>query len=610
MTANASPGGLAWARSGQGNQPMHLKIMVSGPPKSGKTTLLRTIPNLLVCDTEPFANNLESIAADNVPSVTIGSSSDLKQVAMILGNQSLRTQLAQNQYGIPDIQGVAIDTLDTFQKILKVERMKEQKQSQFLRDDWGWLKTEMEEIVQAFTALPMHVVFIVHTKTKEMGKGDDAYTIVLPGLEGAISESIAGMVGYSLLSFRREEVDPAGAPITKYFLRTEGDATHDFLGTRTAGRLPAIIEPDMKAIYDAVIAGRATAAAAAAAAAPPAVQPPVVQGTVVPNGVADPGQPVPPSAEVSAQTQGQPDPAAAEVQTAVQTPAEAPAPAAAAAPAEQPVAEKPADDDPVNAAALGHVKRVYDAMGIEFPEDKIRAINLGQARTLVRMWVAIQEDAQSGQAQEGSTPVGLMSEYLGGQNLLPDAPAAAPAAEKPPVEASPTGTIAAIKEYIGNPPDLAKVQEVYNLEHAKGGDARVTVLKKMEDLGATPILPSSSTAPAAPAAAAPTPEPTPEPAAAPAAPEVQTPVETTPEAAADPVTPEAAPADVPPTEEERATGVIEAGLGAVEVVEEGINANAPCAVCGGKLDDLDLAELGLRRFQKLLCVADYLKQTA
>ena len=243
-------------RTGSEDFSKFLKVMVSGPPKSGKTTLLGTVPNILVLDTEPHANNLESIAHKDVPYVTITNSDDLRQVAMVLGNDSLRKQLAQNTYGIPDIGAVAIDTLDTLQKILKAERLKENRSTQFLRDDWGWLKTEMEKIVEMFTSLPMHVFFMVHTKTQEMGKGDDAYTTVLPGLEGAIAQSIAGMVGYSLLSFRKEEMKPDGTVYTKYWLRTEGDRVHEFLGTRTAGKLPTIIAPDKTTIYNTVMANR------------------------------------------------------------------------------------------------------------------------------------------------------------------------------------------------------------------------------------------------------------------------------------------------------------------------------------------------------------------
>lgn len=594
---------LQWSRSGAGTQPPHLKVMVSGPPKSGKTTLLGTMPNLLVGDTEPNANNLESIAHLNVPSVTITSSDALRTVITILGNDTLRKQLAQGTYGIPDIEGFALDTLDTFQGILKKERMAETRKSEFLRDDWGWLKTEMEQIVQAICNLPMHVVFVVHTKTKEMGKGEDSYTVVLPGLQGSIDESIAGMVGYSMLSFRKEEINPAtGQVSTKYWLRTEGDATHDFLGTRTAGRLPAIIEPNMKTVYDTVMAGRAQAAQQFAAQAQLQIDPSAAPTALPPapaQVAASPTAPVAqqaPAQEV-AQTQGQP-PVVQEPAAAVQTPVETPqAPAAAAAP-EQPAAEKPADDQPVNAAALAHLKRVYDALGETVPEQAWMQHTLGQARTAVKMWVAVQQDAAAGSLPEGQTAQTLMLDYLRGQGLLSGAPAAEP---KPEVVPDPQGTIPQIKAYVGTPPDLAKVQEVYDKESARDGGGRVTVIQQMVKLGARENLPSA-------VATAPTAQPP-----APEQPAVQTPVETPAQPQA-PVTPQAPTADVPTTEEQ-AVATAAAGLGG-QVVGEEINADAPCADvalgrsdCAGKLDDLDMAELAKRRFGKLLCVNCYIKNS-
>lgn len=539
-------------RTGAQDFSKFLKVMISGPPKSGKTTLLGTVPNILVLDTEPHANNLDSIGHLNVPYATITNTDDLRQVAMILGNESLRKQMAQAKYGLNDIEAVAIDTLDTLQKIMKVERMKQQRSTQFLRDDWGWLKTEMEEIIQLFTQLPMHVFFIVHTKTQEMGKGDDAYTVVLPGLEGSISQSIAGMVGYSLLSFRKEEVGDDGKPFTKYWLRTEGDAAHDFLGTRTAGRLPTIIEPNMKTIWDAVMAGRPASTAPQPASAPTA----------------------PVAAESVAQNPGQ----AGEVQTPVQThPAEQSAPPAA--PAATPPAEKPSDDEPITPAAMGHVKRVYDAMEEPFPTDIVEKLTMGQARQIVTIWKAALKDHQEGKAAEGSTPVTVTKEYLQGMGWIGGA---APV-EKTEVEPKVDGTIAEIKAYVGSPPDLARVQEAYDVEKAKGDQARVSLIQTLEKLGAKDALPP-----------------------------LQTPVQT-PET---PVTPDEPAADTHSTDakaeseaaqEAGAQKLIEEELGG-EVIAQSINADTPCAVCGNKLDDIDLAELGLKRFGKLLCVADYLAE--
>lgn len=547
-------------RTGSEDFSKFLKVMVSGPPKSGKTTLLGTVPNILVLDTEPHANNLESIAHKDVPYVTITNSDDLRQVAMVLSNDSLRKQLAQNTYGMPDIGAVAIDTLDTLQKILKAERMKEQRTSQFLRDDWGWLKTEMEKIVEMFTALPMHVIFTVHTKTQEMGKGDDSYTTVLPGLEGAISQSIAGMVGYSLLSFRKEEIAPDGTVYTKYWLRTEGDRVHEFLGTRTAGKLPTIIEPSMKTIYDTVMANR----------------PKPAPGAAPPQTAAQAGAPAVAQPEEPAQSPGQPE----QVQTSVQTPESAPAvaePAVQQAPA-APEGGLPADTEPVSPAAEGHVKKVYDAVGIHLTPEIVAGMTMGDARNVVRYWKAVMDDHKSDPDQ--SAAQAEMREILASHGWIPADGTPAPEAQEK-VEPKVDGTIQEVVAYVtelGDGADLERVQEAYDLEIAKGEKARKGLIEKLEGYGAK----TQSDAPA----------------------EIQTGGET----AEQPVTSPEPAADTPPTEEEAVKAVEEALDGEVVAVVDGIPAGAPCDVCGNGIDDLDLAELGHKRYGKVLCVQDYLAE--
>lgn len=561
-------------RTGSQDFSKFLKVMVSGPPKSGKTTLLGTVPNILVLDTEPHANNLESIAHLDVPYVTVTSSDDIRQVAMVLSNDSLRKQLAQNTYGLPDIGAVAIDTLDTFQKILKAERMKEQRTTSFLRDDWGWLKTEMEKIVEMFTALPMHVFFMVHVKTQEMGKGDEAYTTILPGLEGAIAQSIAGMVGYSLLSFRKEEIAPDGTVFTKYWLRTEGDRVHEFLGTRTAGKLPTVIEPDMKVIYETVMANRPAPQAAPVTAPPATVQ----VGAPAPTEVAPTETP----AELPAQSVGQSE----QIQTPVQTP-EAPAAApeqaeVASPPAATPPAEKPDNQDPVNPAAIGHVKRVYDALEVVFPEDIVKGLTMGEARQLVTMWRAVQQDHHEGKGSNDS-PQAEMLEILGSHGWLAPDGAAAPEAPKA-VVAKIDGTVDEVVAYVtelGDGADLDRVQQAYELETAKGDKARKGLITKLEGYGAKPPVDVTDL-----------PE------------QVQTGGETQEEA----VSPSEPVADALPTEEE-AVKAVEEVLNAEQVgTIEGVPEGTPCDVCGKPADDLDLANLGFKRFKKILCVDDYLAE--
>lgn len=560
MTINAE----LYRRTGDEDFVNYIKALIVGPPKSGKTVLLSTVPNILICDTEPFANNLESIRHLDVPYVTITNSNDLRDVALTLGNDTMRKRLAQSRYGISDIEGVAIDTLDTLQKLLKKERMAEQRSRTFERDDWGWLKTEMEAIVELFTNLPMHVLLTCHLKTQEIGKGKDAYTQVMPGLEGAIAASIAGMVGYSMMTYREEDVDMATGEITtRYYLKTEGDRNHDFLGTRTGIRgLPTVIEPNIGTIYGKIMEGREEVReqrrkiAEANGAPPPA----------------PPEQPTLPTEQV-AQTVSQGDP----VQTPVDTP---PAPESPPSP---PAAEaRPSDEELVNPAALGHIKKVYDALEVGFPQETIQVLTMGQARGIATMWRAIQQDHAEGKAPEGLTPQQEMLNYLNGQGWGP--PAGNP--ERQPVRRDEreithlraNATIDEIKTYIGNPPNLARVQEAYDRELVQDRP-RSTLLAKLLDLGAKPPAP-------------------------------QTPVENTPEAPPEAVTPPSPRVDTPSTEDaatEAAVQVLQEGLGAA-VVSTAIPKGAPCDVCGNPIDDEDLAELGKKRYNKTLCVKDYLAE--
>lgn len=559
-----------FSKTGSADFPQHLKCMISGPPKSGKTVLTGTVPNIVIADTEPHANNLQSVAHLNLAFKTVRGTDDLRQLQFVLNEPTMRQQAAQ-ALGLPAIEAVSIDTIDTLQAIMKQERMRQQHTTQFLRDDWGWLKEEMVSILQSFLELPMHVFFVVHTKTKDVGTEKNPRVIYLPGVEGSLAESIAGMVGYSLLCFRKEEIRPDGkGTYTKYWLRAEGDETYEYLGNRAAGRLPDVIEPDFKTLLDAAMAGR-----------------PTQEGAKVPEiaGMISTTDQIPQAP--AQQPAAQQPPAQQPAQQSAPPPATPPAPAQPAAPAQnqgqEPTgvpAQQPADSEPVNAAALTFVKRVYDSIGQPFPEDKIRALNLGRARDLVRTFKAIQQDAAEGNGPQGTTPIAIMTEYLQGQDLLADPNAVAEAQEKPVVPKV-DGNIAQVKAYAT---DLTKVQEAYDLEVVKD-TARSSLIEWLVSQGARPV---QSDVPVQTDVQ--TPAPVSEPSSpAPAA-----------------VTPPAAPAD--PSSEEQAVQVAQEGLGA-QVIEQGINPDAKCEECHNTIDDVDLAQLGWSRFHKVLCVTDYIAET-
>lgn len=553
-----------FSRTGSTDFPDYLKCMITGPPKSGKTTLLGTVPNILVLDTEPHANNLQSIAHLDVPFKAIYSTDELRQAQFILSQDTFRKQAAQ-ALGMQDIEAVAIDTLDTFQGIMKKERMREQRASKFYRDDWGWLKDEMMAIIQSFTALPMHVFFIVHTKSSNVGTEDNPKNVILPGLEGSIAEKIAGEVGYSLLSFRKEEIKPDGTKYTKYWLRAEGDETYEYLGNRAAGRLPDVIEPDFNTLLAAALANRPTNTHQQVS-----VDLGIQTTGQMQNGNQNGNQSSPEQlAAGAATTTASSSVSAATTQPVAQNPGQAPE-----QPQQQAPAALPADDEPMNAAALGHVKKIYDALAQVMPEDKIMALNLGQARSLVKMWKSVQHDAEVGTG----TGAPEMVEYLRGQDLLATGD---PEPEKV-IEPDLHGTIEQVKAYVGD--DLTRANEAFEVERT--GKNRTSLMSWLESKGAshggvrTPVE-TPAAEPEAPARA-------------------QNPPESE-------VTSEPTPADAP-SSEDQAVATAQEALGG-EVIGEGINPDALCEQCNNQIDDVDLAQLGKSRFGRILCVADYIAET-
>lgn len=331
---------FAFKRTGDADYPRHLKVLVQGPPKSGKTTFITTAPNVVIASVEA---GLMSIAHLDVPYVDVDGTDKLQSLRMVLNDDALRAQAAK-QLGLEKIETVAIDTLDAWQELLKKEILRENRHSKFERDDWGTMKERMAEILKAFVALPVNVIFTVHTTTTQ---DEDSKMIYAPGLQGSIKDEIAGYVDFSLLSFRQRETAPNGQPVIKYYLKAEGDLKNPHLGNRAAGRLPEICTPDFRLLHDAVFKGFK-----------PASELPAAPESIVVS-AAQPTQ--------AAQSVSQP--------TGV-----------------------PADDSqqPINAAGFTMLTKEFTAQGFVVPEN-LSEWTMGKARNIARYFVAWKADRATGQ---------------------------------------------------------------------------------------------------------------------------------------------------------------------------------------------------------------------
>lgn len=341
---------FAFQRTGDANYPRTMNILLMGPPKSGKTTFISTMPNVVVADCEA---GLMSIAHLNIPYVQVDGTDKLQTLLLILGDEKMRKQQAANM-GLPDIESVAIDTTDALQELMKKEILKENRRTIFQRDDWGVLKERLLSVLKAFAALPVNVVFTVHTEVTQDENGKQIYA---PGLQGAIKNEIAGLVDFSLMTFRQKETDPQGVSKIVYYLKNEGDDKNPHLGNRAQGRVPEICEPKFQTLHALTFSG---------------INPAVIQEQ-------------------------------ADVPTVQITPAAPNGGAALTQPEVAPVVSQPGPppvsdvDQPINAAGITMLTKEYTAQGLVKPTD-LDSWTLGKARSIAKFFTAWKADMQVGKS--------------------------------------------------------------------------------------------------------------------------------------------------------------------------------------------------------------------
>ena len=556
---------FALKRTGGADYPRYIKALILGPPKSGKTSLLATFPNPIIADVEWNRDGLQSIAHLDVPHISVDHSAKLDTLHTILKDDQLRAKAAKD-VGRDQLETVAIDTLDALQELMKKERMKSERRQTMQRDDWGWLLEQFQEIVRNFTSLPMNVVFTVHTDTTQ---DDENRLVNMPALQGAIKNQIAGMVGYSLMTVRTVETDQVtGKKYSNYTLQTEGDERNPHLGNRAAGRLPRVIEPDFKVIYDAVFGSLPEL---------PERESIEVQTDVPTESAAPEDTSTPPPAEPVAQSSGQ----------------DVPQTAAAAAAEQEEASGKPRDDsgDPINSAALQHLTKMAQEFGVDLNPD-VKNWTLGQARDVAKYVVSCKTDAANGTTDQDALH-GQIMEGLRGMGAVTFTEAG---------DVVPSGTIDEVVAWAEKSPERA----VAALQHeeAKGDDGRSTLKTKLKKLAEKPAEESGQASEQATESA---PEPLVQPEAQKADDEGQ-PAEPEPEAQNDAAEEQEQPE--PPTPEEAAE-LIKSELGGqeMELPEE----QRPCEVTGKTMEsdpddfDLDIARLSQVRFKKWLCVSEYMK---
>lgn len=514
------------------------------------TTFLSTFPNVVVADVEA---GLMSIAHKNVPYVTIDKTEKLQTLLFVLRDENMRAKAAE-QMGLDKIETVGIDTMDALQDLVKRERLASERRTTFEMKDWGFLLDQFREMIRAFVSLPMHVVFSCHTKTIELEEGK---IIQQPGLQGAIAEEIAGMVGFSMLMHRTREIDPqTGHSFTSYSLQVEGDDQNPHLGNRAMGRLAGRIEPTFDVLHAAIYDGL----------------------------------------QLTKQQQGNVD---VHLDGVVEQPQPEATPTPAPAPPAGPGGQPPGDDEPVSEAALQHVERMLGEWGFVLPDDA-RTWDMGKARMIGRMFVATKDDVQNGKYEGGQEKAKAdLQEFLQGVEAWQN-----------PDDTPPTGSVADLIAWVGDDVERAKLaweREKAGQDRKTASDQLRAILKRHGVKVSTPPPPDT------PEVAQETSQES-EPASAP---EVLTTEQM--DAVVDrelggtPVqeqAPEPAPEPGHEVKQEEPEGNETTPMSKADLMRIDDLADAPpCEATGNPIDDLDIARLSLSRFGRWLCVDAYVAAT-
>jgi hypothetical protein len=174
--------------AGADEYPEYLRMLIVGQPGVGKTTLASRFPNPLWVNAGSGITTLAKLG--DIPYVNVSSEMDLFGLKQLLSRSSGERE---ELIGRP-VDTLVVDTVDELQRLLLVERLKNEKRSETKMEDWGWLNQRFHAIFAGLTQLPLHVVFIAHTK--DVSVGDD--TIFKPALAGQFCEHIHEYVDMSL----------------------------------------------------------------------------------------------------------------------------------------------------------------------------------------------------------------------------------------------------------------------------------------------------------------------------------------------------------------------------------------------------------------------------
>ena len=141
----------------------YIKLLVYGQAGAGKTTLIKTLPNPIICSAE---GGLLSIKDADLPFIKVGSMADLRDAYIWLVDNGSK------------YESVALDSIS---EIAEVVLNHEKKQAKDPRQAYGAMQEQMTDLIRAFRDLPMHVYMTAKLEKMTDETGKILYAPSMPG---------------------------------------------------------------------------------------------------------------------------------------------------------------------------------------------------------------------------------------------------------------------------------------------------------------------------------------------------------------------------------------------------------------------------------------------
>lgn len=218
-------------RAGDADYPKRIRLLVAGPPGSGKTLFASTAPNVLYVNAE---GGMMSVVDRQPHVLDLRNSGQLMELRMALDQEP---DVQEKIIGTP-VDTVVLDTIDEIARILVRERLESTKKDVLAIQDWGWLGDQLRGIVRGFRNLDINLIINVHLKTSE--DSESGRTIVSPAIQGAMGDEIPGYVDLAVKLVARsmtKMVDGQGIREVVRYFQTYPDIQHPWIKDRS-GKLP------------------------------------------------------------------------------------------------------------------------------------------------------------------------------------------------------------------------------------------------------------------------------------------------------------------------------------------------------------------------------------